>query len=131
VQVSAVRTFCLFGDSAYPMSAYVYRMYRGNNLTQWQAHFNKQMAPARVSVEWGFGKISSLWPWLDVTRSVQTFRRDVGGYLRVANVFTNMHTCLYGSIISSKFGVPPPPLETYMAGGVWRAHPLKLYVPLC
>eukprot|EP00967_Tisochrysis_lutea_P059771 scaffold76185_cov36-Tisochrysis_lutea.AAC.1 len=26
-----------------------------------------------------------------------------------------MHTCLYGSIISTRFGLVPPPLEVYMA----------------
>lgn len=66
-----------------------------------------------------FGKISNLWPWLDfvLVRAQQVLRRDVGAYLRVANVLTNMHTCLYGSIVSSKFGLTPPNLEAYVSGG--------------
>mmetsp|Transcript_28296 Transcript_28296/g.86512 ORF Transcript_28296/g.86512 Transcript_28296/m.86512 type:complete len:125 (-) Transcript_28296:98-472(-) len=116
---SARRTFVLFGDSAFPMSPYLYRMYRGN-MPPWQAFFNRVLAPHRVSVEWGFGKIANLWPWMDVARSQlsqQVLLRDVGAYLRVANVLANMHTCLYGSIVSSKFKVHPPPLELFMAGG--------------
>lgn len=113
---AAARTFLLFNDSAYPMSPYLRPMYR-SDMPPWQVAFNRIMSPLRVSGEWGFGKIADLWPWLDITRSQQNPRRDVGTYLRVANVFTNMHTCLYGSIVSSKFKVEPPALELYMAGG--------------
>lgn len=91
-------------------------MYRGV-FAPWQAQFNQSMSPFRVSVEWGFGKLANLWPWLNFARSQQVLRRDVGSYVRVANVLTNMHTCLYGSIVSSKFCVQPPCLEAYMSGG--------------
>jgi hypothetical protein len=110
------RQFVLFGDSAYPISLYLYRMYRGQ-LQAWQQAFNSAMVPPTVSVEWGFGKIASLWPWFDFSRSQQVRKRDVGAYLRVANVFTNMHTCLYGSIVSDAFDMSPPSLSAYMAGG--------------
>ena len=43
--------------------------------------------------------------------------RPVGMYLNVGNVLTNMHTCLYGSIVGKEFGMEPPSLEVYMAGG--------------
>eukprot|EP00967_Tisochrysis_lutea_P134775 scaffold238500_cov33-Tisochrysis_lutea.AAC.1 len=52
------RVYCLLGDSAYPMSAYLYRMYRGQ-LAPWHAFFNSVMSPFRVSVEWGFGKVAN------------------------------------------------------------------------
>ena len=110
------QTYCLFGDSAYPQSAYLYRIYRGV-LAPWQTAFNQSMSRYRVSVEWGFGKISKLWPWLDVAKSQLLLRRDYGKYLQVGNILTNMHTCLYGSIVNSKFGLSPPALHVYMAGG--------------
>jgi hypothetical protein len=112
------RTFVLFADSAYPISNFLFRMYRGHpQLTQWQAAFNSSMAPHRVSVEWGFAKLVGFWPWLDVAKAQQMGKRDVGAYLRVGNVFTNMHTCLYGNGVGTAFGLSPPDLRVFMAGG--------------
>lgn len=86
-------------------------------MTAWQAAFNADMSPLRVSVEWGFGKIVALWPFLDYRKKHMVLLSPVGLYFPVANVLTNMHTCLYGSIISNKFGMEPPTLAAYMQGG--------------
>lgn len=75
------------------------------------------MAPLRIAVEWGFGKIVSLWPFLDYRKKHQVLLSPIGLYFGVGNVLTNMHTCLYGSIISNAFDMEPPPLESYIAGG--------------
>ena len=90
-------------------------------MTPWQAFFSRVLASHRVSVEWDFGKIANLWPWMDVVRSQrQVLHRDVGAYLRVANALANMHTCLHGSIVSSKFKVQVhPPLLVGAVHGRW------------
>ena len=108
--------FALFGDSAYPISPFLHRMYKGV-MTPAQAMFNRDMSPMRVSVEWGFGKIVALWPFLDYRKKHQVLLSPVGLYFGVANVLTNMHTCLYGNIVATRFGMEPPVLEAYMAGG--------------
>jgi len=108
--------YALFGDSAYPQNVYLYRIYRGA-MTVAQAAMNAIMSPLRVTVEWGFGKIVNLWPWLDYRTNQQILKRPIGLYLDVGNLLTNMHTCIYGSIISSRFKMYPPALELYMAGG--------------
>jgi len=110
------KTYVLFGDSAYPISRYLFRMYKGV-MTAAQTAFNADMAPLRVSAEWGFGKIITLWPFLDYRKKHQVLLSPVGLHFPVANVLTNMHTCLYGSIISHKFDMEPPTLAAYMAGG--------------
>ena len=106
----------LFGDSAYPISPYLYRMYKGV-MSAAQAMFNRDMSPLRVSVEWGFGKIVALWPFLDYRKKHQVLLAPCGLYFGVANVLTNMHTCLYGNIVASRFDMEPPTMEAYMAGG--------------
>ena len=110
------KDYVLFGDSAYPISAFLWRMYKGVT-TGMQDAFNADMSPARVSVEWGFGKIANLWPYLDYSKKMKILLSPVGLYLGVGNVLTNMHTCLYGSIVSSAFGMETPDLNAYMAGG--------------
>ena len=127
--------YVLFGDSAYPISLFLWRMYKGA-MTAGQANFNADMSPARVSVEWGFGKIVELWPFLDYRKKLQVLLSPVGLFMQVGNVLTNMHTCLYGSIVSDAFGVEPPDLDEYMAGGPYtcgfacaqRHHPRCLPV---
>ena len=108
--------YVMFGDSAYPISRWLWAMYKGV-MTPAQQMFNSDMSPARVTVEWGFGKIAALWPFLDYRKNQQVLLRPVGMYLNVGNVLTNMHTCLYGSIVGKEFGMVPPTLELYMQGG--------------
>ena len=61
--------YILFGDSAYPISLFLWRMYKGV-MDRMQAAFNADMSPARVTVEWGFGKIAMLWPFLDYSKKM-------------------------------------------------------------
>ena len=70
----------------------------------------------RIQVEWGYGKIVNLWPYLDYKKNMKTLLMPTADLLKVANILTNMHTCLYGSIISAKTGMSPPSLEEYMQG---------------
>ena len=65
--------------------------------------FNADMSSERVTVEWGFGKIAALWPWVDYRKNMKVLLQPVGMFLRVANVLTNMHTCMYGSEVSNHF----------------------------
>lgn len=107
----------LFGDSAYPLSRYLLRMHKGN-MTLPQQAFNSDMGPERVSVEWGFAAIVGQWPLLDFRKKLQILRAPVGLYLNVGNVLTNMRTCVDGgSEVSRRFGMDPPSLSAYMAGG--------------
>ena len=109
--------FRLFGDSAYPLSRFLWRMYKGA-MPVWQRLFNRDMSPERVSVEWGFGKIVNLWPFLDYRKKHKVLLSPVGLHFAVGNILTNMHTCLSaGNIVSLHFRMPPPSLEAYMAGG--------------
>ncbi|EOD29632.1 hypothetical protein EMIHUDRAFT_113665 [Emiliania huxleyi CCMP1516] len=132
--------YCLFGDSAYPISAFLWRMYKGA-MTPAQQFFNSTMSPARVTVEWGFGKIVNLWPFLDYrkkskarpltpphTHALQVLLSPVGLYFPVANVLTNMHTCLArGNIVSYEFGLAPPELHEYMRGGPYSCEPHDIF----
>jgi len=114
--------FVLFGDSAYPISVFLWRLYKGV-MSAVQRAFNADMSPARVSVEWGFGKIVDLWPFLDYRKKLKVLLSPVGLYVRVGNVLTNIHTCLYGSIVNDAFDLDPPDLDAYMQGGPYCAPP--------
>ena len=109
--------YVLFGDSAYPLSAFLWRMYKGA-MAAWQRAFNTVMSPERVAVEWGFGKIVNLWPFLDYRKKHKVMLAPAGRHFAVGNVLTNIHTILSnGNIISLRYGLYPPSLAAYMAGG--------------
>jgi hypothetical protein len=71
------------------------------------------MSAVRMSVEWGFGKITSLFSFLDFKRNLKLFLSPVGIYYMVGALLTNCHTCLNGSETGSYFGCYPPTLEEY------------------
>ena len=91
-------------------------MYKGV-MTPVQLAFNKNMK-ARIAVEWGFSRIVALWPFLDYRKKHKVLLSPVGLHFGVANVLSNMHTCLArGNIISLEFNLDPPDLDAYMKGG--------------
>jgi hypothetical protein len=67
-----------------------------------------------MSVEWGFGKITGLWSFLDFQRNLKVLLSPVGAYYIVGALLTNCHTCLNGSQTSVYYGCNPPSLEEYL-----------------
>jgi hypothetical protein len=72
------------------------------------------MSRVRVSVEWCFGKVVTIFPFVDFKKSLKVYLQPIGKIYRVAVLFTNMHTCLYGSVTMEFFGLEPPALEVYL-----------------
>ena len=79
------------------------------------------MSAVRVSVEWGFGKITNLFQYLNHEENLRIFLQPVGLYYPVANILANCHTCLYMSQTTQYFGVAPPSLEDYLNGTILLA----------
>lgn len=57
--------YCVCGDPAYPLTPYIIPPFKGAILSANEARFNKRMSSVRVCVEWGFGKLLSLFAFLD------------------------------------------------------------------
>ena len=106
--------FCLYGDPAYPLRGPIIAPFLGLHLTAEQELFNKNMSSVRQSVEWGFGKVLQLFPFPDYNKNLKLFLQPVAKYYIVATLLANAHTCLYGSQISTYFGLNPPNLEAYL-----------------
>ncbi len=102
------RQLALYRDGGYPLCPYLLSPYRGPQNRQ-QTALNKEMARARVSVEWGFGKVVTLFAFVNFYANQKFFLQPVGPYFTVASLLTNCHTCLYGSEIAELFDLPPPP----------------------
>lgn len=109
--------YYIYGDPAYQISPWLMTPFKGQ-LTDEQKEFNTDMSSCRVTVEWGFGKIVALWPYVDYAKKQQVALSacGLGKQYAVAGVLTNCHSCLYGNSTSKFFGVRPPTLRSYLAG---------------
>ena len=106
--------YVLYGDPAYGFTQNILAPFRGAELTVNQMQFNKRMSKVRISVEWGFGKISQLFAFLDFKKNMKVLLQPVGKYYLVGSILINCHTCLYWSVTSTYFDIMPPTLENYL-----------------
>lgn len=109
--------YYIFGDPAYSISPWMMAPFKGV-LTVGQTAFNAAMSRVRVTVEWGFGRIVALWPYVDYVKKQQVGLSacGLGKQYAVAGILTNCHCCFYLNSTSKYFGVPPPSLRSYLAG---------------
>lgn len=107
--------YVIYGDPAYGLSRNILSPFRGAHLTTGEQEFNKSMSRVRICVEWGFSKILQYFAFLDFKKNQKVLLQPIGKYFLVASVLINCHTCLYGSLTSTYFGVEPPSLETYLS----------------
>eukprot|EP00963_Diacronema_lutheri_P006066 scaffold509_cov315-Pavlova_lutheri.AAC.10 len=104
----------LYGDGAYPRTDLLHRPFKGN-ISAEQAAFNEAMSSYRQAVEWIFGKLEQLWPFVgDKTRRT-IMLRQTGKEDLVAALLMNFHTCLCGGVTTDYLGIAPPTLEEYEA----------------
>lgn len=89
--------------------------YPSNNITVERRDFNKAMSELRQGVEYGFGKVVHYFGFVDFKKNQKVYLQPLGPYYRFAVLFTNVHTCLYGSAMNSLFNSSPPSLENYLA----------------
>lgn len=109
--------YYIYGDPAYQMSTWLMSPFRGL-LTPAQQLFNASMSSCRVTVEWGFGKIVALWPYVDYVKKQQVglSAAGVGKQYAVAGILTNCHSFFYGNSTSKFFKVSTPSLRSYLHG---------------
>jgi hypothetical protein len=65
--------FCIYGDPAYPVRPYLQSPFKQGQLTADQVAFNQSMSSCTEAVEWGFGKIISLFAFLDYKKTSRFF----------------------------------------------------------
>ena len=107
----------VYGDPAYTLSYGVMDGYKAQlscPLNPVLQAVNAHMSSLRVSVEHGFGKINSLWQFLDYSRGLKIGHSPIGAYYIVAILLTNIHTCFRGSQVSDKFNCAPPDVHEYL-----------------
>jgi hypothetical protein len=108
------RLFVLYADRGYPMHELLWVAHRGAAIGEFEAEWNRVMNRERTSVEWGYGKVTSLWSYLDHKQQQKLLLQPVAMHYIVAVILTNCHTCMNGSVTTSWFQTKAPSLESYL-----------------
>lgn len=78
--------------------------------------FNVTMSRVRITVEWGYSRVTALCKHLNFKDNQKLFKSPIGAQYMVAVLLTNAVTCIErGNEISDYFGAAPPTLEQLFA----------------
>ncbi|KAF8596928.1 hypothetical protein BDV93DRAFT_454102, partial [Ceratobasidium sp. AG-I] len=109
------RRLFVYADSAYGVSNTIISAAKGlQKRSSTEREFYSHMARYRMCVEWAFGKVFNYFAALEFKRNRRLGQTAVGKQFFNAVLFTNAHTCLYGSVTSRTFHLAPPSLEEYL-----------------
>jgi hypothetical protein len=110
--------YSLFGDPAYPMSAYLYGVVTQLAAGSIEAAWNTKMASARIAVEWTFGAVGRQFRQHDLKWMI--YKIHVAKYYAVAVFLVNCWNSCYGGESASYFSCEPMTLEEYIGLLHWN-----------
>jgi hypothetical protein len=110
------RNFCVYGDLAFPLCPQLMKPFAEEDATEEEKACNEDMKAGRITVEWGFRLITSLWSYLDFKRGLKVLQAPVGNLYLCGALLANCHTCIErGNLTSFYFDCFPPELEEYLS----------------
>ena len=112
-QLHGPRRWCCFADGAYPLSAVLlkgFQRVRTRDQNRFNGLCNRR---GRVSVEWNFGNMMQLFPFVDTYRKQKLRLNATAVWTHTAMLFHNWWVCCYGGQINDFFDLVPPTLERY------------------
>ncbi|TYZ61781.1 hypothetical protein PybrP1_000380 [[Pythium] brassicae (nom. inval.)] len=102
-------------DPAYGLSQYPISRFNGAHINDQQRDLNRAMTSGRKAVEWSFGRMKSLWAFVDSAKKHKIMLPHVGKIVKVAMLLTNCHFCHnQGDLINDYFSLSPPTLVEYL-----------------
>eukprot|EP00697_Spironema_sp_BW2_P005503 gnl/Spiro4/17685_TR9416_c0_g1_i1.p1 gnl/Spiro4/17685_TR9416_c0_g1~~gnl/Spiro4/17685_TR9416_c0_g1_i1.p1 ORF type:complete len:345 (-),score=71.32 gnl/Spiro4/17685_TR9416_c0_g1_i1:44-1051(-) len=114
LQFAREQWWAIYGDKAYVKRPFLLSPFQGTVLTPAELQLNTTMSRLRLCVEWGFGKIASIWAFLDFEKNLKLLKQPLAQFYSVGAILTNCHTCLYGGVTSTYYDMLPPTLDEYL-----------------
>ncbi|CAB1102950.1 unnamed protein product [Ectocarpus sp. CCAP 1310/34] len=96
-----------YGNSAYQVSPWLTAPYKGL-LSVAEVAFNRAISRVRVTVEWGFGRVVALRPFVDYAKKQQVALSACGLGKQYAVAGIPCHCCFYPNSTAKFFGLTPP-----------------------
>jgi hypothetical protein len=104
----------LYGDPAYGLKSWLQCPISNPNSAQ-EHSFNRKMSCVRVTVEYGFQRIVTYFPYLDFKKSQKILLQPIGKYYFIGALFANIHGILNNGTQTSKyFDIEMPTLKEYL-----------------
>ncbi|KXS10046.1 hypothetical protein M427DRAFT_104438, partial [Gonapodya prolifera JEL478] len=105
----------IYGDPAYlPGNGHLAGPWKLAHLSAVQQEYNSRNIAMRMSIEWAWEKLATLFVFLNYYRNLKVELSPVGLHYSIGILLTNTHTCLYGSETGVRFGLTPPMLKEYL-----------------
>jgi hypothetical protein len=104
----------IYTDLAYRASGVLAKPF-ASCLTGRHTEVNESMAKFRIYVEQSFGRLKTLFQFVNYSQNLKLLKQDVHAHIEAAAILTNCHSCLNGrNAVSSQTGLAPPSLERYL-----------------
>jgi hypothetical protein len=111
-----VAPVAVYADPGYFLSTRILMPFPDGRDCPMHQAFNVSMSRLRITVEWGYSRVTRLWKHLNYAENQKVFKSPIGAQYMVAVVLTNVLTCVDGgNEISDYFQCAPPTLEEYLA----------------
>ena len=111
--------FCVYGDAAYPLRAYLQKPFQDARLNDQPKEFNTAMSSVWTSVKWLLGDVINYFKFVDFKKKLEI--GPVGRMYIVCAILQNVHTILYGNTTSNFFHKEPPNLNEYIFCSIFHA----------
>lgn len=110
------RQYCLYGDPAYILRAWLQVAYDRASATAEQLVYNKGMSSVREAVEWAYKDLKQIWSSQDYKRMLRVRKSPIALLYKAAALLWNVRVCLHhgSGQTSSYFSCPPPSLSRYL-----------------
>ncbi len=105
----------VYRDQAYGLNPHLLTPFAGAVLTADETAFNVSMGQMCESMEWGFGKLKTLFAFCSYSKNQKVYLQPIGQYFIASTILMNCYTCLYRSVTNSFFGCNAPVLNQYLA----------------
>jgi hypothetical protein len=86
--------YYVYGDAAYPVSPYMMRSLHGIGLTAVDRAVNTDMSNVRISVEWQYGELLSLFAFLDFSQNLKLHLQPLHHYYVAGVLLLNCRICM-------------------------------------
>jgi hypothetical protein len=94
--------FEIYGDPAYPQSAFLYGAFRNPGPGSPEAQFNTHKSQVRQCVEWGFKEVVAQFQFFHHKNRMKIYKQPIGKY------------CFYGNQTSRYFKIIPMDIDEYL-----------------
>ena len=111
------RQYCVYGDAAYVLRAWLQTAFPRADATMHQLIYNKDMSAVREAVEWTYKDLKQIWTSQDFKRLLRVRKSPLALLYKAAALLWNVRVCLHqgSGQTSSYFLCRPPSLTRYLS----------------